>query len=144
MNKIIAFAVKFSGFGWIWEKINGMKTKIAAVSLMLSGAGVMIAGITELLNAWTACPDMSCIIGLLRGISTNPHIVTVSTGFVTFSAGLGMLGIGHKMDKAAVIATDIKVAIATVADNGMMVGPMPELYKTVLPEEPTKHINPPF
>jgi hypothetical protein len=135
MNKIIALAVKFSGFGWIWEKINGLKTKIAAISLMLSGAGVMLAGITELLNAWAACLDMACIIGLLRGITTNPHIVTVSTGFVTFSAGLGMLGIGHKMDKAAVIATDTKNAIATVADNGMMVGPMPELCK---PDEPPK------
>jgi len=135
MNKIIALGLKWSGFKWVWEKINGLKTKIAAISLMLSGAGVMLAGITELLNAWTACPDMACIIGLLRGITTNPHIVTVSTGFVTFSAGLGMLGIGHKMDKAAVIATDTKVAIATVADNGMMVGPMPELCKAVVPPE---------
>ena len=137
MNKIIALAIKFSGFGWVWEKVNGLKTKIAAISLMLSGIGVMLAGIEALLNAWTACVDMACIIGLLRGISANPHIVTVSTGFVTFSAGLGMLGIGHKMDKAAIAIIPVKLG---QANNGMPVGNMPELCKTVLPEQ----TNPPL
>lgn len=100
MNKIIAFALKMSGAGWVWNTINGYKTKLSAIGMMLSGTSMMCIGLVEIINAIVACDAMSCIVGVVRGISENPFAKTVAEGFIVFNVGLGMLGVGHKIDKS--------------------------------------------
>jgi hypothetical protein len=101
MNSIIAFALKVSGFQWVWDKINGYKTKIAATGLMLSGASMMLAGASSILMTLYACGNMACVIELIRSFATNPSAKTLMEGFVVFNTGLGGLGIGHKLTKMA-------------------------------------------
>jgi len=99
MNTLIALAVRLSGAGWVWGKVDGYKTKIAAIGLMLSGAALMLAGASEILSALAACKDLACGIGLFRGLADNPHAATCLKGFLAFQGGLGALGLGHKLDK---------------------------------------------
>lgn len=63
----------------IFGFFDGYKTKIAAVGLMLSGAGTIVAGLVD-----------------TAGVNWE----TVKTGGVLFMNGLGVFGIGHKIEKA--------------------------------------------
>ena len=101
MNSIIAFALKFSGFSWVWDKIDGWKTKIAAIGLMLSGASMMLAGASSIVMTLYACGQMSCVIELIRSIASNPNAKTVLDGFLAFNAGLGGFGLRHAIEKAS-------------------------------------------
>lgn len=104
LNKIIAIAVKISGGGWVWEKVNGYKTKLAGIGLMLSGAGMMLGGAASIVSAAAECEAMSCMIGIARGISENPHALLIGKGFLIFQGGLATLGVGHKIEKGQVPA----------------------------------------
>ena len=58
--------------------MQGWKTKLAGVSSILSGAGLVIGGLVS---------------------DAGPDFGQVKSGMGMVIAGLGMLGIGHKLDK---------------------------------------------
>jgi len=90
MNKLIAFVIKISGFGWIWDKLSGYKTKIGAISLILSG----LAELTQKISTLT---DFASVLVFVKGLPLD-------AGWLALLAGIAALGIGHKLEKAA--ATD--------------------------------------
>lgn len=104
MNKIIALAIKFSGGGFVWEKLNGYKVKLGGVGMMLGGAAMMLAGAASIVNALVACQAMDCCIAIFRGLTESKDAMSIGEGYLLFSGGLGILGIGHKLEKAQVPA----------------------------------------
>lgn len=87
MNKIIAFALRITGFGWIAEKVDGYKTRIGAVSLMLSG-------LAELTQKITSLTDLASIVAFAKALPLSP-------GWVALSAGIAAWGLARKAEKAA-------------------------------------------
>lgn len=63
--------------------MNGWKTKTAAIGTILMGVGTML---TEAIN-------------MIQGEGGDTE--TLKGGMLMVTAGLGMLGIGHKIEKAA-------------------------------------------
>lgn len=117
MDTIIAFAVKWSGLGALWDKIDGFKTKIAAGGLMLAGAGLMLTGVSLVIAALVACADHACQVGLIRGLSSSDNVAMVLKGFIVFKGGLLGLGIGHKIEKAADAAPAVDAPAAAAAEG---------------------------
>lgn len=66
-------------------KIGGWKTKSAAAGLILVGAGSVLQGASQMLDG-----DFEAGMAVVKG------------GITSFGLGLGMLGIGHKIEKAKV------------------------------------------
>lgn len=100
MNALLNLAVKLSGLGWVWKKIDGSKTRIGAAGLMLGGAGIALGGLAGLIAQAIACGDAACAINIAKDISNNPSAALVLQGFLTFKAGLLGIGLGHKFEKA--------------------------------------------
>jgi len=100
MNKIIAFAIKVSGGGWLWEKANGFKTILGFVGKMLAGAGSMLAGSSNIILTLVTCESGECAVSIARGISTNADAILAMAGFAVFCSGLQGLGEWHKAQKA--------------------------------------------
>ena len=90
MNKIIDLVAKFSGFNWIWAKTDGLKTKSAGVAMMLTG-------LASLINELTTVIQTHSFGAVLTFIQLLPN----DASWLTFLSGLGILGIGCKIDKAA-------------------------------------------
>lgn len=87
MNAMIALFAKLSGFGWIAKKLDGYKTKIGAISLMLSG-------LAEITQKIVGLSDLASIISFLRTVPMEP-------GWIALSAGFAAWGMAKKMEKAA-------------------------------------------
>lgn len=74
--------------GWIWEKLDGQKTRLAAGASILSG----LAGLISELAGPIAAHDTAAILALIQHLpSDNAWLLLVG--------GLGALGIGHKLEK---------------------------------------------
>lgn len=101
MNTILNLAIKFSGLGLAWDKIDGYKSKIGAGGLMLAGGGMMLAAAAQVISSYVACVDHACQLALIRGLAVSDPGKLALEGFVTFKGGLLGLGIAHKMEKAA-------------------------------------------
>jgi len=89
MQTIINLAVKFSGLGWIWDRVDGYKTKISAAISILSG----LAGVLEHLSPALAAHNAGQVFAVLKAMPSDP-------AWIMLVGGLGLLGIGHKIDKA--------------------------------------------
>ena len=87
MNKIINFIGKITGANKAWDVLNGYKTKIGAISLILSGA-------SELLYRVSQIADFAGLLKLLKALPADQS-------WVAIMAGIAALGLGHKMEKAA-------------------------------------------
>ena len=101
MNTLIALALKITGLGALWNKLNGYKTKLGAVGLMLAGLGMVLTGVSLFIATLVACPDQACQVGLFRGITDSEGVALALKGAVVFKGGLLGLGLGHKLEKAA-------------------------------------------
>jgi hypothetical protein len=86
MNGIINFVAKVTGAAKLWDAVNGYKTKIGAVSLILSG----LAELTQKISALT---DFASVIAFIK-------VLPMDAGWMALAAGIAALGIGHKMEKA--------------------------------------------
>jgi hypothetical protein len=100
MNTIINLAIRLSGLGYAWDKIDGYKSKVGAAGLMLAGGGMMLGSAAQVLSAYVACIDHTCQIALFRGLTSSDSSKLLLEGFITFKAGLMGLGLAHKLEKA--------------------------------------------
>lgn len=87
MKTIINFLGKISGISKLWTALDGYKTKIGGTALFLSG----LAGILSTIAGMTF--DTASIIALVKSMSSDPS-------FIIMMNGLGILGIGHKIEKS--------------------------------------------
>lgn len=89
MNAIINMAVKFSGMGWVWDKMDGYKTYGAAAVSILTG----LLGLLQEFGPVLASHNAGAAFHLLQGMPKDQSWQMVM-------AGVGLLGLGHKMEKA--------------------------------------------
>lgn len=87
MKKIINLVGKWTGANAIWEKVDGYKTKIGALALMLSAAA-------DLLTRLAALPDFAALLKFAKALPADQS-------WLALVAGIAALGLGHKMEKSA-------------------------------------------
>jgi len=102
MNKLIAFAIRVSGGGWLWKAIDGKKTILGATGKVLAGAASVLAGASNIIIAVVACEGMPCVVELARGIATNPDALMVMAGWYGISSGLEGIGFWDKDRKRTI------------------------------------------
>ena len=85
MNKIINLVAKWTGANAVWERVNGYKTKIGALALMLSAAA-------DLLTRLAAIPDFAALLKFAKALPADQS-------WIALLAGIAALGLGHKMEK---------------------------------------------
>ena len=86
---IIKLIGKFSGFNKIWSAADGYKTKISGVALFLSGLSILLTQVVGLPQ------DLSAFVDFAKNLPNN-------NAWLTLISGLGILGIGHKIEKQEV------------------------------------------
>ncbi len=118
MGNLINFIVKISGFGWVWEKLDGLKTYLAAAVSILTG----IVGIIQEFRPALDAHDAATVWSLIQGLPNDQS-------WLMIVAGLGILGIGHKLEKAAGVA-EPSPPISLAAISRPVVSP-------TTPEQPT-------
>ena len=85
MNKIINLVAKWTGAGKAYEALNGYKTKIGAIALMLSG-------LSDLLLRLSTLADFAALMKFVKALPADQSWLAVV-------AGIAALGLGHKMEK---------------------------------------------
>lgn len=90
MNTLINLAAKYSGLGFIWEKVDGAKTYIAAAASILSGA----AGLLQEFLAVEGKHDFSALLAFAKDLPQD-------NCWLMILAGMGAIGLRHSMEKAA-------------------------------------------
>lgn len=94
-STVVNLIAKWTGLGWVWDKIDGHKTKIGSVAAILSGAGGVLAQLVPLI----AAQDFGAVLAWAQGLPADPAWQLLVGGFIG-------LGIGHKIDKAAASPTE--------------------------------------
>lgn len=89
MNAIINF-VSGRILSPVWDFLDGKKTAIASGASILSGAAGLAAELIPLLQSH----NTAGLLDLLKHLPSDPSYLLVV-------GGLGALGLGHKIDKAA-------------------------------------------
>lgn len=103
MNMLINLGVKFSGLGWVWEKADGYKTKAAAVMGLIDGIAhllLALCGFLNMLSPALTAHNAGALVAIARHLGTDPNWQALLSAWRSCYAGLGVLGIGHKIDKA--------------------------------------------
>lgn len=93
MNTILGWIANTAGLNKIWALLDGKKTYAAAglgILTSLAGLGVEVAPLLAAHNT----------AGLISLIQALPH----DPSWLSLMASVGLLGLGHKADKAAAVA----------------------------------------
>jgi hypothetical protein len=85
MKWLINLVAKWTGASAIWAKVDGYKTKIGATALILSGLAGLLTSISGL-------SDMASVLAFVKSVPTD-------ASWLILLNGLGILGIGHKIEK---------------------------------------------
>jgi len=94
IDKLINLGVKLSGLSWIWTKLDGYKTYLAAAGLILTGA----AGV---LNGFIGVEQQHNAAALFHWVKSLP----TDASWLMLMNGLGILGVGHGIKKISNGAT---------------------------------------
>ncbi len=103
VQTLVNLAVKFSGLGWLWAKLDGLKTYVAAAMVFLPGlaAGITAAvGILGELSPMLAAHNAGAVYAWAQHLATDPNWVALKAAWLTMGGGLAILGLGHKLEKA--------------------------------------------
>lgn len=95
MDTLINLFAKFSGLGWIWDKVDGAKTYLAAAAAILSGLAGVINEVLVPLNAHNAAG----LLNIVKALPSDPN-------WVMLVGGVAALGLRHalaKQDAAPVV-----------------------------------------
>lgn len=94
--------VKLLGLGWIWNKVDGLKTYIAAALAMATGLGglcLALAGLGQEILPLLAAHNLAGLLAFAKVAGADPNVAELGKAWLTLIGGLGLLGIGHKIDK---------------------------------------------
>lgn len=111
--------IKWSGAGFIWEKIDGWKTYIQAGAEMLTGVAGMAAGAAAEADRFVAqVHGLSDLVGFARDLVKNPDpaAIACAVAWGTFLHGWGVMAKKHADDKK-------HAEIVTAAAIGAAIGP---------------------
>jgi len=98
------------------EKINGYKTYIAGIGLILSGAATTLTGVVTMINQLIPLTTLSDYYEFFKNIGGDPAAGVLVTGFTTLCAGLAAVGLKHSHEKLEVsVVTASTDAIVTTS-----------------------------
>ena len=80
--------MKWSGMGYVWEKVDGIKAYIVGTVTILTGA----AGLLQEFLAVSEKHDFSALIKFAQGVPHDPMWAAILTG-------AGIIAAAHKADK---------------------------------------------
>lgn len=107
MNFLMGLALKYLGLGKLWDAVDGYKTAIAGFSGLLHALAALIlfaAGLVDQASPLLQAHDLNGLVHLAQGlqhIGADPNVAAFSAAWSKFYTALGIVGIGHKIDKAA-------------------------------------------
>lgn len=90
MGTVLGLIAKFSGAGWIWEKIDGYKL-YGTGALAILGA---LVGLGSELAPVLAAHNVAGLYTLITHINSDPAYLALLAGFATIAAA-------HRADKSA-------------------------------------------
>ena len=91
MKFVINMLAKLCGVSKLWGFLDGNKTKVAGSAALLTGAAGLLSQVYSLIEG----KDPSAVLYFIKNITTDPS-------WLALLGGLGILGIGHKIEKAEV------------------------------------------
>jgi hypothetical protein len=100
MNTIVNF-VSGKVLAPVWSFLDGKKTAIASSLSILAGVTGLSAEVAPLL----AAHNTAALLELVKHLPSDP-------AYLAIVGGLGALGIGHKIDKAAQTAAPVAAPVA--------------------------------
>lgn len=89
MNFIINMLAKLGGVSRLWGFLDGYKTKIGGTATFLSGLAALVAQLVPLIEG----KDAAALLAFIKGLPAD-------NAWLAMMAGLGIMGIGHKVEKA--------------------------------------------
>ena len=89
-NWVINLVAKIGGISRLWGVLDGYKTKIAGVASLLSGLAGIAAQLVPLIDKH----DFAAFLAFAKGLPADQS-------WLLLLGGLGALGLGHKLEKAA-------------------------------------------
>lgn len=115
---IVDTLLKWTGFGWVWEKIDGAKTYIQAAAEMLTGAAAMLASAaSELTNFTTNVHGIGDLWAFAQAMAKNPDPAALAfmTGWGVVLHGWGVMAAKHAADKrhAELLAVPVVVNVGS-------------------------------
>jgi hypothetical protein len=90
MNFLINIVAKIGGVARLWGVLDGQKTRISGVASLLSGLAGIVGQLVPLIEA----KDAALFVTFFTSLPANP-------AWLLLVGGLGILGVGHKLEKAA-------------------------------------------
>lgn len=87
---LINLVAKVGGISKLWGFLDGYKTKVSGVAGFLSGLAAIVAQLVPIIES----KDASLLLEFITSLPSNP-------AYLALVGGLGLLGLGHKMEKAA-------------------------------------------
>lgn len=101
-GNLIALGMKLFGLGWLWEKIDGMKTYLGASVEILSGLGGVLMSASALVASFNETThNLGDVINFVQGQIAHPSApaiaITISWGAVVH--GWGVMAKKHSDDK---------------------------------------------
>jgi hypothetical protein len=89
MKFLINLVAKIGGISKLWGFLDGYKTKVSGVASLLSGLAGILGQLVPLIEA----KDAAAAWAFASGLPANP-------AWLLLVGGLGLLGVGHKLEKA--------------------------------------------
>ena len=127
MSALINLAAKFSGLGWIFSKLDGAKTYIAASVSILSG----LAGLLQEFLAVEGKHDFSALLTFAKDLPQD-------SCWLLILAGAAAIGLKHGQDKVQAQAYNIAAAqspapAVSVAPGAALAAPVASPAPAVIP-----------
>lgn len=97
-NWILGLVVKFSGAEKLWKVLDGKKTYAAAALGILTS----LAGLGVELTPILAAHNTAGLIAFIQQLPSDPS-------WLSLVASFGLLGLGHKADKAAPVPAETPI-----------------------------------
>ena len=101
METIIRFISMLPFVKKLWDAVDGWKTYLAAVGLMLTGLAGLLGGLAGLIRELTFLANFAAIFAWSQTLIHDTYAQAVLAGWAMFLVGLRNLGQRHALDKAA-------------------------------------------
>lgn len=101
-GKLVALFLRLTGFGYVWDKIDGFKTYLTGGAEMLSGLSAMALSLSMMANAFVAnTHNLGDVVNFVQAAVAHkdPAMIAFSAGWIGVLHGFGMISKKHADDK---------------------------------------------
>jgi ClpP class serine protease len=98
--------------GPLLKKIDGLKSIVGSIGVMLGGAGTCLLGAAGVAQEISASHGLAGLLEVVRQLPTDHNAQMLGLGWIAMKGGLAALGIAHKIDKLTAAAQAAAAPIA--------------------------------